>query len=106
MSAPQWFQRHVSSCSAGNRANTGPRFLVPSRRIGVEAAIEGDWARWLGDDGEFVGMTGFGASAPAETLYREFGMRERCGAPTVRARGDGVELHSKLRESGSPRASI
>jgi transketolase len=43
-------------------------------RIGVEAAVEGDWARWLGDSGEFVGMTGFGASAPAETLYREFGI--------------------------------
>ncbi len=43
-------------------------------RVGVEAAIEGDWARWLGDGGEFVGMTGFGASAPAETLYREFGI--------------------------------
>ena len=43
-------------------------------RIGVEAAIEGDWMRWLGDAGEFVGMTGFGASAPAEKLYREFGI--------------------------------
>jgi transketolase len=43
-------------------------------RIGVEAAVDGDWARWLGDGGEFVGMTGFGASAPAETLYREFGI--------------------------------
>ncbi len=43
-------------------------------RIGVEAAVEGDWARWLGENGEFVGMTGFGASAPAETLYREFGI--------------------------------
>jgi transketolase len=43
-------------------------------RIGIEAAIEGDWARWLGDSGEFIGMTGFGASAPAETLYREFGI--------------------------------
>ena len=43
-------------------------------RIGVEAAVEGDWARWLGDGGEFIGMTGFGASAPAETLYREFGI--------------------------------
>jgi transketolase len=43
-------------------------------RVGVEAAIEGDWARWLGDSGEFIGMTGFGASAPAETLYREFGI--------------------------------
>jgi len=43
-------------------------------RIGVEAAVEGDWARWLGEKGEFVGMTGFGASAPAEVLYREFGI--------------------------------
>jgi transketolase len=43
-------------------------------RIGIEAAVEGDWARWLGDSGEFVGMTGFGASAPAEVLYREFGI--------------------------------
>ena len=43
-------------------------------RVGIEAAVEGDWARWLGDGGEFVGMTGFGASAPAETLYREFGI--------------------------------
>jgi transketolase len=43
-------------------------------RVGVEAAIAGDWAGWLGDGGEFVGMTGFGASAPAETLYREFGI--------------------------------
>ncbi|MBR0868852.1 transketolase [Bradyrhizobium tropiciagri] len=41
-------------------------------RVGVEAAVEGDWARWLGDDGEFIGMTGFGASAPADVLYREF----------------------------------
>ncbi|SIO66714.1 transketolase [Bradyrhizobium erythrophlei] len=43
-------------------------------RIGIEAAVEGDWARWLGHSGEFVGMTGFGASAPAEVLYREFGI--------------------------------
>jgi transketolase len=43
-------------------------------RVGVEAAIEGDWARWLGDGGEFVGMTGFGASAPADELYRAFGI--------------------------------
>jgi transketolase len=41
-------------------------------RVGVEAAVEGDWSRWLGDGGEFVGMAGFGASAPAEVLYRKF----------------------------------
>jgi len=48
--------------------------LGSTPRIGIEAAIEGEWARWLGDQGEFVGMKGFGASAPAETLYREFGI--------------------------------
>ena len=48
--------------------------LGDAPRIGIEAAVEGDWARWLGNDGEFVGMTGFGASAPAEVLYREFGI--------------------------------
>jgi transketolase len=48
--------------------------LGPAPRIGVEAAIEGEWARWLGDSGEFVGMIGFGASAPADVLYREFGI--------------------------------
>jgi transketolase len=48
--------------------------LGTAPRIGVEAAVEGDWARWLGDSGKFIGMTGFGASAPAETLYCEFGI--------------------------------
>ena len=50
------------------------KVLGDAPRIGVEAAIEGDWARWLGDGGEFVGMTCFGASAPADILYREFGI--------------------------------
>jgi transketolase len=48
--------------------------LGAAPRIGVEAAVEGDWARWLGDSGQFVGMNGFGASAPADTLYRKFGI--------------------------------
>src|SRR6478672_8681822 len=46
--------------------------LGQAPRVGVEAAVEGDWAQWLGEDGEFVGMTSFGASAPADVLYREF----------------------------------
>jgi len=58
--------------------------LGSAPRVGVEAAVEGDWARWLGDDGEFVGMTGFGASAPAEALYREFGITPRAVADAAR----------------------
>ena len=55
-------------------------------RIGVEAAVEGDWARWLGDSGEFVGMTGFGASAPADVLYREFGITAEAVAAAAKRR--------------------
>ncbi len=60
------------------------KVLGDAPRIGVEAAVEGDWARWLGDDGEFIGMTGFGASAPAEVLYREFGITAEAVARAAR----------------------
>ena len=49
-------------------------------RVGVEAAVRMGWDRWLiGERGRdtkagFVGMTGFGASAPAEVLYEKFGI--------------------------------
>ncbi len=43
-------------------------------RVAVEAAIRQGWDRFIGDDGGFVGMTGFGASAPAEVLYEKFGV--------------------------------
>jgi transketolase len=42
--------------------------------IGVEAGIRQGWDRWLGRDGVFIGMSGFGASAPAEDLYAHFGI--------------------------------
>jgi transketolase len=54
--------------------------LGEAPRVGIEAAIEGDWARWLGDGGEFVGMKGFGASAAADVLYREFGITAEAAA--------------------------
>jgi transketolase len=43
-------------------------------RIGVEAAIEFGWQKWLGPQGIFIGMRGFGASAPADELYKHFGI--------------------------------
>ncbi len=49
-------------------------------RVGVEAAIRFGWDRWLYGEGGvrrksgFVGMHGFGASAPAPELYRHFGI--------------------------------
>jgi len=43
-------------------------------RVAVEAAVGFGWERFIGETGVFVGMTGFGASAPAERLYSEFGV--------------------------------
>ncbi|MBS0447747.1 MAG: transketolase [Proteobacteria bacterium] len=49
--------------------------LAPgSVRVAVEAAVRFGWDRYLGEHGGFVGMTGFGASASAETLYLHFGI--------------------------------
>jgi transketolase len=43
-------------------------------RIGIEAASGFGWERWLGPEGIFIGMTGFGASAKQEDLYAHFGI--------------------------------
>ncbi|WP_082540595.1 transketolase [Pseudolabrys sp. Root1462] len=43
-------------------------------KIGVEAAVRQGWDAIIGSDGAFVGMTGFGASAPYKELYKKFGI--------------------------------
>jgi transketolase len=43
-------------------------------RIAVEAGLRQGWDRFIGVEGKFIGMTGFGASAPAEMLYEKFGI--------------------------------
>jgi transketolase len=55
-------------------------------RVAVEAAIKQGWERFIGEDGAFVGMTGFGASAPAEVLYEKFGITAEAVAKAVKDR--------------------
>ena len=43
-------------------------------RVGIEAALRFGWDRYLGERGGFIGMTGFGASASADTLFEHFGI--------------------------------
>jgi transketolase len=50
------------------------KILGTAPRVAVEAACRLGWDRWIGERGRFVGMTGFGASAPAPALYRHFGI--------------------------------
>jgi transketolase len=43
-------------------------------RVAVEAGVRFGWDEWIGPDGAFIGMKGFGASGPAEALYKHFGI--------------------------------
>jgi transketolase len=53
-------------------------------RVAVEAAVPFGWERWLGPAGAFVGMRGFGASAPAQHLYKHFGITPEAVAAAAR----------------------
>jgi len=55
-------------------------------RVAVEAAVRFGWERFIGEDGVFVGMTGFGASAPYERLYKEFGITAEAVAAAAKAK--------------------
>ena len=44
-----------------------------SPRVAIEAGAREGWWRYVGSDGAVIGMTGFGASAPAKQLFPHFG---------------------------------
>jgi transketolase len=60
-------------------------------RIAIEAGVSQGWDRWLsgerGREGKsaFIGMTGFGASAPYDRLYKEFGITAEAAAAKAKA---------------------
>lgn len=62
------------------------RVLPPSitARVAIEAASPFGWDRWTGDRGTIIAMPGFGASAPAERLFTEFGFTPAAAASAVR----------------------
>ncbi len=55
-------------------------------RVGIEAAVRQGWDAIIGDDGIFVGMKGFGASAPYQKLYEHFGITAQHVAEAAIAR--------------------
>jgi len=44
------------------------------QRVAVEAAAPQSWYRWVGERGAILGLDHFGASAPYQRLYKEFGL--------------------------------
>ena len=68
-------QSSVTGLVIARRASSGTAVRGSTTvRVACEAALRFGWDRWLGERGGFVGMTGFGASGPAEVLYRHFGI--------------------------------
>jgi transketolase len=59
--------------------------LGTAPRVAVEAAVQLGWERWLGPRGAFIGMTGYGASAPGEALYPHFGITPEKVAEAARS---------------------
>ncbi len=48
--------------------------LGTAPRVAIEAAGRFGWDRWIGANGAFIGMNGFGASGPAGQVYKHFGI--------------------------------
>ncbi len=55
-------------------------------KVSVEAGVTMGWERWTGSDGLNIGIDHFGASAPAERLYAEYGLTATAIAARVKAR--------------------
>ena len=63
-------------------------------RVAVGAAVRLGWDRYIGADGGFVGMNGFGASGPEDELFDHFGITpERVAAEIVPASDTGAIRH-------------
>ncbi|MEL7282661.1 MAG: transketolase [Pseudomonadota bacterium] len=86
VSMPCW-ELFEAQDEAYRRRVLGPGTKV---RVAVEAGVRQGWDRWLmGDGGSaaragFVGMSGFGASAPAEVLFEKFGITAEAVTQTVK----------------------
>jgi transketolase len=59
-----------------------------SVKVAVEAAIRFGWDRLIGPHGIFVGMKGFGESAPAKDLYKHFGITKEAVVDAVKKKLD------------------
>ncbi len=70
VSMPSW--ELFEEQPAAYRDSVLPPSVTP--RVAVEAAARFGWDRYIGASGKFVGMSSFGASAPASALMKHFGI--------------------------------
>jgi transketolase len=60
--------------------------LGSGHRLAVEAASTFGWERYVGSAANVIGMTGFGASAPTEDLFKHFGITAAAVAAAAKAK--------------------
>jgi transketolase len=70
VSMPSW--ELFDAQPAAYRESVLPAAVI--RRVAVEAGVQQGWEKYLGPAGKFIGMSGFGASAPAGVLMKHFGL--------------------------------
>ncbi|MEX2296587.1 MAG: transketolase [Dongiaceae bacterium] len=80
VSMPCWSLFDAQSASYRDSVLGGPV------RVSIEAAGTFGWERYVGPKGGSVGMTGFGASAPAPDLYRHFGITTDAAVEQIKKR--------------------
>jgi transketolase len=83
VSMPCW-ELFEEQSEAYRRATIDPATV----RVAIEAAGPMGWERYTGADGAFIGMHGFGASAPAKVLYEKFGITAEAAAEAAFARSN------------------
>lgn len=81
VSMPSW-ELFEEQDEAYRREVIGPDTV----RVAVEAAVRLGWDRYVGADGGFVGMRGYGASGPEDELFVHFGITPQHVADEVRRR--------------------
>ncbi|MGO9983882.1 MAG: transketolase [Rhodomicrobium sp.] len=59
--------------------------LGSAPRVAIEAAARFGWDRWLGENGTFIGMNGFGASGPGGKVYEHFGITSDAAVSAAKA---------------------
>jgi transketolase len=81
VSMPSWeiFERQTEEY----KKSVFPDTII--RRIAIEAGVPMGWEKYVGSSGKVIGITGFGASAPYEILYKEYGLTAENIVKTVLA---------------------
>jgi transketolase len=85
LSPPPSSRCRIGRSSPSSRRHIAPGVLGSAPQVGIEAAVGFGWERWPGERAAFVGMNGFGASAPVEALYPRFGITPEKVAEAARS---------------------